>query len=431
MQVGLAMQSITPALPINLSGFAKERKAESVYDDLYVKVLIVQHENSFYGAISYDLVGFDSLLMKLLKQKMKLLALDIHHFVVAATHTHSACGGCVNSSEGILKGTEYIFMPMDKTLIEKIVDQTILALKAALADLKEAKIYTAKDILHGIGSNRNDPNLKGNDDIMAVFIEQEKGRKVMLVNFACHPTVLNQDNVKISADFPGSLHTYACEQGYYYSMFLNGSCGDISTRFTRVSSGYKEVERYGKLLINKLMEMRQNAVCLSSLMIDILHLDIDLKLKKADSVAVAEKKYNRYQLEAEKAKRNGISGGELRIIQSHKEGAAANLAYAKNALNAETYAIPIHLFKVNNDVFICVSGELFSELSNKMQNDHLHFIGYAGGYHGYFANEYAYEHGYYEALSSPFEKGQSEYMMKMIKDKIALLRGGKSLYENS
>lgn len=421
MKIGLAKELITPPYPVLLSGFAAQRKAQSAYDDVYVKVMIYELNHNYYGAISYDLIGFDQLLMKQLKEIMKQLNLNIDNFIVAATHTHSAQGGVVESDKGILKGTEYIFMPTNLAQIKLIARQTETALKAALNDLKKAQVYVSKDRLSGIGSNRNSHDFKGNDDLMVIYIEQEEGRKALLVNYACHPTVLNQENTKISADFPGALDKYMCDQKYFYSMFLNGSCGDISTRFTREKSGYEEVCRYGKLICDKVMHMRKKAKEVEDVSIKSLCFSVNLKLKRADSVEVAQRKLSDYEVKVEQAKAKGISGGELRIIESYKEGATANLTYAKNAMDTFSYEINVSLYKVNNDIFVGIPGELFSQLSNDIQNEHIHFITYHKGYVGYFADQCAYEQFYYEALSSPFEKGQSECMMNIIKDKITQL----------
>ena len=38
-------------------------------------------------------------------------------------------------------------------------------------------------------------------------MEQVEGKKAVLLNFACHPTVLNGTNLKVSADFPGAIQT--------------------------------------------------------------------------------------------------------------------------------------------------------------------------------------------------------------------------------
>ena len=76
-----------------------------------------------------------------------------------------------------------------------------------------------------------------------------------------------------------------------------------------------------------------------------------------------------------------------------------------------------------SDMFIvCVPGELFSELSNTIKKENVYFASYSNGYLGYFSDENGYDNNVYEALSSPFKKGQSEHMICCIHKKINEMR---------
>ena len=52
-----------------------------------------------------------------------------------------------------------------------------------------------------------------------------------------------------------------------------------------------------------------------------------------------------------------------------------------------------------------------------------HFIGYANGYAGYFADMPAYDSFYYEALSSPFQKGEGEKLMLCVAQEVKKISG--------
>lgn len=421
MKIGLAKEVITPSLPCFLAGFAGERKSYSVLDDLYVRLVVIEVEGSYYGVINYDLVAIDHLIIDKLKTGMEKMNLNIAHFLVTATHTHSGPGGIVESDGGIIKGTEYIFRPIDSIQINHIVEHTLHALSTAIEDRKEGTIQISRSVLHGIGKNRNNPLLKGNDDIFIASLKQKSGKQAVIINFACHPTVLDATNLQISADFPGTINNYLTDKGYYFASFLNGSCGDISTRFTRKESGYKETVRLGKIISDKVEAMiRESENCeIESIKSEMI--DVKMKLKKPDTLEDAIAKVEEYDKKVAEAKLKGITGGELRTIESYYEGAMANLNYVKNAMNVPFYKVTIAIHRINDDYFVAIPGELFSELSNGLQNEHIHFICYANGYLGYFADIYAYENRFYEALSSPFEKGQSEELIIAIREKIKML----------
>lgn len=423
MKIGFAKECITPEFPVYLSGYAAERRSTEKLDDLYVKVVVAQKDGELFGIFNYDLLAVDHLIMDEMKNAIRDHGWKEENFLFAATHTHSGPGGIVETRNGLLRPAEEIFIKTDLLLIHYIVKQSIMALEEAVADQKEAVLYYAQDTLAHVGDNRNSRQFKGNNDLAAVFIEQEEGKKAVLLNFACHPTILNGANTKISADFPGAIQRVMQDRGYDMSMFLNGSCGDISTRFSRQGADEKEVLRYGCMFEDKLTEMRRHARIISIDDLRCRHMVKTLELKKADRIDHAQKELDACMKRLEEARANGVSGSDLRLIESYKEGADANLRLAKYAFAIERCDVNIMFMKVNDHIIVCVPGELFSELSNPLQNEQVHFIGYANGYMGYFADEAAYDNFCYEALSSPFKKGQSEMMMAFIAQEINTLLG--------
>lgn len=422
MKIGFSKKIITPALPVQLSGYAQKRIADKVRDDLFVKVIVYQKDNDFHGIISYDLIAFDELYMNSLEKELNKIGLPIHHFIVAATHTHSGPGGTVQCEVGILKGAKSVFMEYNQKWISFLIENTIDAIQEAIKESKEAKVYIGQDTISNVGSNRNDPSLAGDSSIFVAYVEQVQGQKVAIVNYACHPTVLNATNTKVSADLVGELDKRMNEEGYAFTIFLNGCCGDISTRFTRSKPQYEEVERFGILLKDKVIQMSSEAKEVKQMQIKQLFFTLPLILRKSDDPLEAYATLQKYEKAVEEAKKKGIEGSELRVLESFKEGAQSNVLYAKNAYATATHYIMISIHQINEEIFVCMPGEMFSQLSNTLQDEHIHFICYANGYNGYFADEEAYDKKYYEALSSSFEKGQSEKMMVLIKDKITKLQ---------
>ena len=68
MKIGFAKTCITPSLPIALGGFAKERVAHQVHDDLYVQCILIQIKQELYGILAYDLVAIDHLIIQEVKK---------------------------------------------------------------------------------------------------------------------------------------------------------------------------------------------------------------------------------------------------------------------------------------------------------------------------------------------------------------------------
>lgn len=418
MDIGFAQQCITPSLPLPLSGFLKQRIAKTVHDDLFVKVLIYRRGQEIYGILSYDLIAVDDLVIHRMNEGMEQLHLKKENFLFTATHTHSGPGGVIETREGLLKPSVDVFIKTNPALIEFIAKKSLQALQEAVSNCKKTSVSYAKSTLPNVGDNRNCRDFKGNPELTAAFLEQNGGKKAVILHYACHPTVMNGENLKVSADFPGAIAACMQRHGYDMCMYINGSCGDISTRFSRKSSHEDELMRYGHMFEKKLLEMKRHAKPAEIHDFTIAHEICRLDLKQPGNVEQAQKELNACEKRLQEAVKKGIGGSELRVIKSYLEGAQSNLSLAQNPFSATAWDISVMFIRINRQLFVCVPGELFSELSNSLQDEQqVHFIGYSNGYVGYFADEFAYDNFYYEALSSPFQKGQGEKLIQFISKK--------------
>ena len=418
MKMGFYKQSIVPSFPLLLAGFAKERIANEVLDDVYVKVIVVEVNQKLSIIVSYDLVGVSESVVKQLQAQLVMEEVAIENIVVCATHTHSSFGGAIQSDSGLLKGTQYIFTEYDKTRVEHVVNCGVQAIRKAIDTMQEGSVYVASDTMHAMGSNRNDQNKKGDPTIQFVYFKQHSGKQVVLYHYACHPTILNHENEKVSGDFVSGVETLANQDGYYFAMFLNGSCGDISTRFTRQKTGYPELERYALLLYKSIKQNAIHSRKVDNFTLTCKTLSMTLKKKQAEPLAKAQANLQTWQQKVEEAKQQQKSAQEIRVLESYKEGAMLNVTLAQNATPEKEYTFSVSIWTVNAYSIVWIPGELFSELSNQIKNPHILFATYANGYLGYFADQNAYDKHYYEAMSSPFAKGEAEKMMLLIEETI-------------
>lgn len=414
MQLGFSKRKITPTAACNLAGFDRYRPASKVHDDLYAKIMVAENDNKRYCLVACDLLAVDRLIVEPCKKKANELQIDVLN--ITATHTHSGPGGILDTAQGFLKGGKDLLGEIDKPLIEFIVNEISIGIQEALDDLSEGNIEIAYGKCANVGKNRNSLAFPGNDDLWVCKLNN-KSSIVLLVNFACHPTILNDRNLEISADYPGRLDQLMAND-HKMVMFLNGSCGDISTRFTRVENGFVEVDNKAQILRKAINALLSDSKTVSDIHIDTKNVQIKLAAKKAISLAEAQIKLNEAKEKLEKGIADNLQGAQLRLLENDVEGAQANIRFIKNYQDMKEYQLTIPMIKINDQIFIFIPGELFSQLSNDLQDDHTHFIGYANNYYMYFADRYSYDHYGYEALSSPFAKGESEKMIEIIKKEI-------------
>lgn len=412
IMTGFAQQCITPALPVGLAGFGTKRTAEAVLDDLFVKAAVYQREDGIYGILAFDLIAVDELIIRRMKDGMEAMHLKQENFLFTATHTHSGPGGGLKTGEGLLAPSVGIFLETNPALIEEIAESSLQALREAVAGLKRTAVLCARGTLEQVGDNRNSRELEGDNRIAAAFLEQEEGKRAVIWHFACHPTVLNGANERISADFPGAAAACMKEQGYEVCMFVNGSCGDISTRFSRRGSHEGELLRFGRIFQDALLTLRSQAKPVKIGAFAAARNTCRLKVKQAEGIKQAQARLDACNKRLREAKQNGADGAYLRVLESYREGAESSLALAQKPYSVSGYEVPVQFVRINRHVFVCIPGELFSELSNPLRDGRMHFIGYANGYAGYFADEAAYDRFYYEAQSSPFQRGEGEQLMR-------------------
>lgn len=418
MKLGFSKQSILPPLPLPLSGFAKERVAHEVLDDVFVKVIALTLDSQHYVFVSYDLVGISNEVVKRLQAALQKVDVEVSQLIVSATHTHSSFSGTIQSDSGLLKGTQYIFGNYDESRVEHVVAISVDAIQEAFATMEEGSIRFASDCLEGVGSNRNDPHKLGDNRINIAYFTQNGGNCAVVYHFACHPTVLNHLNEKVSADFVGGVEALAQQSGYTFAMFLNGSCGDISTRFTRQASGYPELQRYAAKLFACIEKHAQDAKPIATLTMTFVEEEITLQRKQVEPLKQAQDNLKEWDEKVAAAIAANVNAQEIRVLESYREGAMLNVTHAKNASKEKQYRFPLTIMKANNHYFVFIPGELFSELSNALDNENVHFVTYTNDYLGYFADAAAYGERYYEAMSSPFAKGEAEHMMKRIQSMI-------------
>ena len=417
MKLGFGQRDITPDFPCRLAGYAADRKMIGVHDKIFVKVALAENEGVYYTLINYDLIAVDSLLMERVKELCRQQSLPEDNLYFTAIHTHSGPMGVINTETRFLKSTKVLMGEVNQKLIAEIAVQTTRAMKEAYQNMGQATFKLGIGKCQGIGKNRISSDFPGNEDLL--LLEAKNGyKKAIFTLFACHPTVLNAGNTLCSADFPGEYNDQMIKNGYDISFYMSGSCGDISTRFTRQGTDFSETERLGKLLAAAAGNILPRLDDWEINQIHIGKINIELKAKVSKTLKEAEEKRNAEYERLQQAKKEDLSAVALRVIENAFEAAEADWRYAQNKDNQSSYTIAVDIVKLNKEIFIGIPGELFSALSNPLQDGHTHFINYMNGYLMYFADEYAYDHNLYEANSSLFAKGESEKMMREIEKQI-------------
>lgn len=237
--IGFDKQCITPTLPTPLRGYAGTRIATEVHDELSTRCLAFEQDGIRYLFVQCDLIGVDDSVLTAVWNKIQDLNIAKEHLTITATHTHAGPGGTVDTSKEPFSNLQDIFGTPNPEYLNHLADQISLAAHNSFSDLQPCDLTIGRSSIKNVGTERHDPSLPGDESLLVLHFRRTDGKELLLYNFACHPTVTGPENIQITADFP-----YAVERDLDFDlvMFVNSNAGDISTRFTRQSSGFGQVE---------------------------------------------------------------------------------------------------------------------------------------------------------------------------------------------
>lgn len=413
-KIAIGRVDLTTPVPIRLSGFGKVRQAKGVHDPVWARIFLFEGKEELLW-ITMDLLGMDEGMVQMLSKRTGIPA---DRIVISATHTHSAPVGTLLNTVPPFEGLEAVVGDYNSVYMEKIANEIVEKVNELKNELQPYQTRVIKGTIEGLGTNRHDPEMENDPDVMLLDFLLEDGRKAMICRMACHPTVLNQDNLLISADYPGTLEKGLPE--YDTVAYVNGSCGDISTRFTRKANGFEELDRYGKLIADTLHGLIEGAGEYEQP--SGIHNEqkwIALRKKQMPPVKEAEQKVKEAKENLERIKAEGGDPLAVRLASSVMEGLENDLMGARIAekqnSQLEEFLDCVNLLDFHGQKIVTTPFELFCTLSNPLKaRTGVEVVGYTNGLGTYLPDQGAYEQGYYESFSSPYAPGEGEVLMDRI-----------------
>jgi neutral ceramidase len=266
VEAGFGQADITPSIGPPLSGFiARENQPSTgIYSPLAVRALALRDANLLYLLLSYDLLGLG---VDLENQIQERLGTELgpgfarERCVLTAVHNHSG------PPTGILLGEK----PSPPDYLERLVSQSVLAAKDALAAVRPSRLFMVERHIPSLTYNRRALLTDGRvsiaprpdlpivsrgplDDRMTILLWRDlSGRNIAgLIHFACHGVaVLSQE---IGADIPGELARKIGELIGAPCLFLQGAAGDVNP--TTVTAGISDLQSWVEQTLSYLRNLQ-------------------------------------------------------------------------------------------------------------------------------------------------------------------------------
>jgi hypothetical protein len=254
--VGAAKIEITPPLEVPYLSFAPRHQAfVAVHDPLFARAFVVSDGQRRGVVITAEAIGFINSVLgegrnftaEVRAEVERRTGIPADAVMLAAAHVHS-------SPDSIdirpLRGS-----PAAVAWLEGLIGKIGSAAEAALNNTFDAALKIGQAEFPGYSKNRRGEECLDNRVTALLFESPGRQRRILLVNFACHPVIVQAQD-RISADYVGVMSSKLERDlsGLEGCLFLQGACGDINP-WVDDTRDFADVEKMGTALADKVMEM--------------------------------------------------------------------------------------------------------------------------------------------------------------------------------
>ncbi|MCM8832316.1 MAG: hypothetical protein NC816_00105 [Candidatus Omnitrophica bacterium] len=264
MKIGTFKEKLNIKEGSRLIGYpnTEKRFCKGNKGDIEVNGIILNDKKKKGCLISIDILGINlSFTNKIREWIEKKFNIPFDNIVLSCSHTHSS--GC--SLERKWK---------DETFLNEIENKIKTGIEKGLSNLEDVKfgwIKTQVDISHNRrvvinGKCINEwQDLEGKHKgiidkqlISIAFFRQNETLKSMIVNYSCHPVVLDPSNYYASADFVGYLRIFLEKNLNTENLvYITGAAGNINPKIC-ITDNFEIAKFIGEKIGNKILENFKN-----------------------------------------------------------------------------------------------------------------------------------------------------------------------------
>jgi len=419
--------NITPPVGMALGGYmGRDHGAEGIMDDLFAKVLVLSDGSKKAVLVTTDVAALDYNLTKLVRDIVQRNT-DIkgENVMITASHTHSGPNACrrENNYAWMNIGDSEVNSAYYTMLCQNIANAVIWANN----NLEEVSIGTGRGCLLGIGSNRQDPSKPFDSEVYVLRVDNKDHEPIaVVVNYACHPTVLSESNYFISGDFPsymmrGISKLYPkCE-----AMFVQGAAGNISSRYNRRGSGFDEARRMGEMLAGEVIKVMNNVTMVDEIDIKIFDMPLKIPVRSFEPDEICIKKIEDAKRNLARLQKDGAPESMVRAAIVMLQGAEINYML-KKSLDIKAFNSQMQLIKLGKTLVVSVPGELFNEIGVKIKKLSKKYdiiiAGYANDYIGYIPTTECYDEDSYESAVAMVGRDAEKIILESAEKLVSMVK---------
>jgi hypothetical protein len=422
LEAGYAKTIITPPAGARLAGFAaRQDVCRGVHDDLHSRALVLRNDTAAVALVSVDVLALPAAFVDRVREGVaRRTSVPAQSVLIASTHTH---GGPV---------TITTFFNPDETVDAAYMDTLAAGIEESVALAWESRFPAKAGLgsarMTGLGVNRRTADGKPIDDEIGILrVEDASGRtRAVLVNYACHPTVLGPDNLLATADFPGATVSRlesALGEGSL-AMFVNGTQGNIGPGHSSELSAigiiapgrtYERAAELGEALGSTVAAALPQVPVSATLELGAAVFTLVLPMKPYPPAEESRRAL-------ENAERTVAS---LERADPAYRAAKTELLYAsivdfyagESKRLGGALSLPLQAVRIGDAAVVALPAEVFVEIGLRIKQSAPHrtyLAGVANGYIGYFPDRKSYPAGGYEVVSAKVDETAEDRLVSAV-----------------
>lgn len=220
-RAGAGYVRITPSLTrtVYIAGYAQNRVAESVHDDLWARALVLDDGETRFAVVALDLIGLSNSRVQRLRKRITTVPPE--NVLIACTHVHSG-----PDTLG-LWGKDYGSTGLDPLYMDRLESRIAVAVDNAVRALRPARLLAGSvEVPDGLVHNRREPIQ--DKQLTALRLVGDDGSTIStVIHYGGHPEV--NKGKSITSDFVHYVREAVEERFGGTALYLNGALGGMVT----------------------------------------------------------------------------------------------------------------------------------------------------------------------------------------------------------
>jgi neutral ceramidase len=259
LRAGAAAVCVTPPVGVDLAGYSGRQSGSlGVHDDLRAKALVLDDGNTTLAMLTVDLLQLDAAAVQQVRAKVaEQTGIAAENVLVSTSHTHSGpMPWIADNPYGRFRAREW---KADEDWTRTLLAQMAGAVRAAWHTRKAARLAFGSGDVQGLAYNRRrylEGGMPVDPSVPVLLLVDERDTPIaVLYSYTCHPVTLRDDNLLISADYPG-VASRLIEQTFpgVVALFANGACGDQDPLHTFWGS-FERTEQAGQMVAGAVIQV--------------------------------------------------------------------------------------------------------------------------------------------------------------------------------